>query len=90
MSKPIVFLRIAQFEFDDAADWYEVRRSGRGGKFIAAIRAVLEKIAEQPDFHAEVCSNVRESPLLKFPYCIYYREEHPIHDAHSLDYCVLS
>ena len=43
LSKPIVFLRIAQFEFDDAADWYEVRRSGRGGKFIAAIRAVLEK-----------------------------------------------
>jgi plasmid stabilization system protein ParE len=46
MTLPIVFRRVARNEFDEAADWYEQRRPGRGAKFIAAVEAVLSRIAE--------------------------------------------
>jgi hypothetical protein len=29
MSVPVILRRLAQAEFDDAADWYEGRRAGR-------------------------------------------------------------
>jgi plasmid stabilization system protein ParE len=34
---------------------------------------VLKRIAEQPDFHAQVLDDVREALILKYPYCVYYR-----------------
>ena len=36
MSLPVILRRQAQVEFDDAADWYEQRRLGRGVAFTVA------------------------------------------------------
>lgn len=52
MSLPISFRRAARFEFDEAADWYEHRQSGRGAKFTAAVHAALDQIVDQPESHA--------------------------------------
>jgi plasmid stabilization system protein ParE len=69
---PIVFRRAARNEFDEAADWYEQRRPGRGAKFSAAVREVLNCIAEQPEFYAQVFEEVREALVPGYPYCVYY------------------
>jgi len=37
MNPPVILRRLAQAEFDDAADWYEGQRAGRGAAFTAAV-----------------------------------------------------
>jgi hypothetical protein len=44
MSLPVVFGRAAGKEFDEASDWYESRRPGRGDLFAAAICQVLDPL----------------------------------------------
>jgi plasmid stabilization system protein ParE len=75
VSLPIVFRRAARIEFDEAADWYEQRRAGRGAKFSTAVRTVLDRIADQPEFYAQVYEDVREALVTGYPYCVYYRVE---------------
>jgi toxin ParE1/3/4 len=75
MSLPVILRRLAQAEFDDAADWYEARRAGRGAAFTAAVRQVLTTIASQPEAYPEVHGDVREAPVPGFPYAVYYRSE---------------
>jgi plasmid stabilization system protein ParE len=75
MSLPVILRRLAQAEFDDAADWYEQRRAGRGAAFTAAVRQVLSAIASQPDAHPQVHGDVREALVSGYPYAVYYRPE---------------
>jgi plasmid stabilization system protein ParE len=75
MTLPVVLSRAARFEFDADADWYEARRKGLGKRFTAAVRTALDLIAEQPQRYPIVLDDIREAPIHRFPYCIYYREE---------------
>ncbi len=75
MSLPVVLRRLAQAEFDDAADWYEARRPGRGDQFTDAVRDVLADIGNRPDAHPEVYNDVREALVPGFTYAVYYRIE---------------
>jgi plasmid stabilization system protein ParE len=75
MSRPTVFRRAARAEFDDAANWYDSRRTGLGAQFTAAVQKVLDRIAAQPDFYFKVYKDVREALVSVFPYCIYYQAE---------------
>lgn len=75
MSRTIIFRRLAGREFDDAVDWYNDRQPGRGGRFAAAVSRVLRQIADQPELYAEVEDGVREAPVPRYPYCVYYRTE---------------
>jgi toxin ParE1/3/4 len=75
VSLPIVFRPVARHEFDEAADWYEQRRAGLGEAFTAAVRKVLDRIAEQPDCYPMVFEDIREALISGFPYCVYYRAE---------------
>lgn len=51
MNLPVIPRRIAQAEFDEAADWYEARRAGQGAAFTAAVRQVLVDLASRPEAH---------------------------------------
>jgi plasmid stabilization system protein ParE len=75
MSLPVILRRLAQAEFDDAADWYDGRRAGRGAAFTAAVRRVLTAIAAAPDAYPEVHGDVREADVPGYPYVVYYRPE---------------
>ncbi len=75
MSLPILFLRPARREFDEAADWYEQRRAGLGAQLMAAVQHVLNEAAAYPQRYPEVFGDVREGVVQGFPYCVYYREE---------------
>ena len=58
MSLPIRLLPEAKFEFDAAADWYELQRAGLGVDFVARVRAVLNRIAANPQMYAAVYGDV--------------------------------
>ena len=74
MSLPLVFRRAAQLEFDDAAVWYAQRRTGLERDFVNQIDDVLDAISEEPDRYPIVWErDVREAPVTRFPFCIYYR-----------------
>ena len=73
MSLPLVFRSPAQTEFDDAAAWYEGQRAGLGSDFVAEVQQVLDTIANQPDRYPIASGDVREAPVSRFPFCVYYR-----------------
>ena len=73
MRMPVILRRMAQAEFDEAADWYEQRRAGRGAAFTAAVRQVLSRIAAAPDGHPEIYADIREAMVPGYPYAVYYR-----------------
>ena len=75
MNTPVILRRLAQAEFDDAADWYDRKRAGRGAAFTAAVRQVLTGIAATPDVHPEVHGDIREAAVPGYPYAVYYRIE---------------
>ena len=69
----MILRRLAQAEFDDAADWYEQRQSGRGAAFTLAVRQVLMAITSTPDAYPEVYDHIREALVSGYPYAVYYR-----------------
>ncbi len=73
MNLPVILRRMAQAEFDDAADWYEGQRVGQGAAFTAAVRKVLMNIGARPESHPEVYDDVREALVSRYPYAVYYR-----------------
>jgi plasmid stabilization system protein ParE len=72
MSLPVVLSRVAQAEFDDAADWYD-QQAGLGSAFTAAVREVLNRIAATPLVHRVVYKNIRRGLVRRFPYSVFYR-----------------
>ncbi len=75
MSLPVRFLPEARAEYDDAIDWYEQRRPGRGAAFIARVREVLTRISANPQMHGTVYQDVRKALVTQFPYVVMYRED---------------
>ena len=74
MSASIRFRPQARVELDSATVWYDGGRPGTGAKFEAAVRATLISVGEAPSRYPTVESDIREAPVLGFPYCVYYRE----------------
>ena len=75
MKRPVVLRREAQSEFDDAANFYEERGEGLGTALTIAVKKVLNEISQQPNRYPIVQNKVREAPVLKFPFAVYYRIE---------------
>ena len=75
MSSAVVIDPEAQDEFDEAYDYYEGRRPGLGEAFADAVQVVLDRIGIMPRMHRAVFGDVRRAIVLRFPYCVYYREE---------------
>jgi plasmid stabilization system protein ParE len=75
MSLPIIFRPEARAEFDESYDWYEDKRPGLGEAFAEQVQRVLDRIAAMPRIHGVVFGDVRKAVVVRFPYCVYYREE---------------
>jgi len=73
MSLPFAWRPAAQTEFEDAALWYETKRAGLGVDFVTEVQLVLDKIAHQPTRYPLAFADIREAPVSRFPYCVYYR-----------------
>jgi plasmid stabilization system protein ParE len=75
VSLPLIFRPEARAEFDEAYDWYEGQRPGLGELFAEQVQKVLERVEAMPKLHAKVLGEVRKAVVVRFPYCVYYREE---------------
>lgn len=75
MSLPLVFQAGVRDEIDDAYRWYERQRQGLGEDFLAALQAILGRIAENPEQLATVFRDVRRARLRTFPCSVFYRVE---------------
>jgi plasmid stabilization system protein ParE len=73
MSPLFVFRPAAQAEFDHATTWYEQQRPGLGRDFASEVQQVLDTVANDPERYPVVDGDVREAPVSRFPYCVYYR-----------------
>jgi plasmid stabilization system protein ParE len=63
----------ARAEFLDARNWYERQERGLGFEFRDAVEALLSRIEANPEsFSIAWQGEVREAPLRRFPYAIYY------------------
>ncbi|MCC7104358.1 MAG: type II toxin-antitoxin system RelE/ParE family toxin [Chloroflexi bacterium] len=79
MSKPFHIETEAAAEFEQAAVWYESRRSGLGQELLAAVDDCLDFIAQGPgpgSLAPGVPSAlpVRRAPVRRYPYRVVYLE----------------
>jgi plasmid stabilization system protein ParE len=73
--KPMMLHADAEAELRDAMAYYEARKEGLGGDFRKEIEAALGRIAANPLRFAEYrIKGIRECPVKRFPYALYYRE----------------
>jgi plasmid stabilization system protein ParE len=65
---------IPQTELDiaDAYNWYESERSGLGGEFLSELRAVYDRIEENPLNYQVLKFDIRRALTRRFPYAIYF------------------
>ena len=75
MILPIRLLPEARVELNDAVDWYQRQRAGLGSKFFAQVQAVFNRIAANPQLHAQVYGPVRKAAVRRYPYVVLSREE---------------
>ncbi len=73
MSLPLVIRPEAQQDLQEGCDWYEAKRAGMGGDFLAAVDEVLVRIQDSPELYAAEYRGVRRAGLSHFPYVVYYR-----------------
>jgi plasmid stabilization system protein ParE len=84
MTKPLRLDEEAEKELAFADSWYEARRPGLGGDFVAAVRTASQRIARRPKQYRLVPGvsrslSVRRCLLRRFPYALVFVElEHEI------------
>ena len=73
MSQPPDFHPAVRDEIDSAHDWYEQRQPGLGRDFLDEVERVLAEITANPARYGFADADIREGPLHRFPYAVYYR-----------------
>lgn len=68
----VIFTPMARAELIQAQDWYENEVSGLGGRFRAAVNAVVERISANPLQFPVIYQNVRRALLRRFPYALMF------------------
>jgi plasmid stabilization system protein ParE len=65
----------AQFEIDEAYDWYECRRSGLGERFLSKLNECLQSICHMPTRYGRIQRSYRRAIMKTFPYYVIYEFE---------------
>ena len=65
---PVIFTRAARAELIDAQDWYENEAPALGGRFRAAVDAVIERMSANPQQFPVIYKNVSRALRRRFPY----------------------
>jgi plasmid stabilization system protein ParE len=71
LKRPLYLRDAALIDLQEAFD-YEERRPGLGPEFIQAVHARFEQIEVNPEHHPFAVDDVRQAPLRRFPYVVYY------------------
>ena len=75
MTLRVAFLQAARRDFEDAALWYEERRSGLGAEFRAEVDAAVALAAEQPLRFPRKHKDIRCGRVRRFPYSVFFLQE---------------
>ena len=73
MTLPLSFHSSVRGETDHEYRWYERRSAGLGRRFLDEVDRVLKLIEANPTRFGFADGDVREAPLRRFPFGIYYR-----------------
>ncbi len=65
-----VYHRLAEFELNDAARYYELERPGLGKAFLDEVGRCTQRILELPESTPVVRGNARRKLLRRFPYAL--------------------
>lgn len=68
----VTFNELAERELNDAAQYYEVERSGLGAAFIAEVQRCTEAIVTHPDAAPIIRGQIRRKLCHRFPYGLLY------------------
>jgi len=68
----VIFLSIAQQEFDQAIEFYEEQLTGLGILFRNEIFEAIDFLCLYPDGHQFITKHTRKCPIRKFPYLVLY------------------
>ena len=68
----IIISRLAQQEFEDAQQYYEVQQSGLGRRFTNELKAALLRIQQLPDAWPVERGEIHKYLIHKFPYKVLY------------------
>ncbi|WP_405226786.1 type II toxin-antitoxin system RelE/ParE family toxin [Lentisalinibacter sediminis] len=71
--RPLELRPEAAADIEQAALWYEEKRTGCGSEFLSAVSEALELIQDHPEGFPRVYRGLRRVLLRRFPYGIYYR-----------------
>ena len=75
MTLAVVFRHAARRELDEAALWYEERRSGLGVEFVSEINRAVYLLAENPERFPIIHRDIRCVRARRFPYSVFFRAE---------------
>jgi toxin ParE1/3/4 len=65
----------AEFDIEEAFEWYEEQNSGLGSEFVRAVDISLATIGRHPLVYPLVYQEVRRALIRRFPYGIFYLME---------------
>ena len=71
--KPVVFLRPAEAEMLDAAQYYEQQAPGLGVDFLAKVESAVQDIGRNPERWPIIQANTRRRLVQRFPFALLYR-----------------
>lgn len=72
MTDRIFFDPAAQYEFDEAIDFYDLKSPGLGDRFINSVYGELEGLLEYPESCPVLLGETRKLVLDRFPYSVMY------------------
>src|SRR3989442_1346567 len=75
MSKSVSTHELAEFELNDAADYYESKEPGLGPTFIRTVQQAVRQITQYPESAPIIRANARRKVVTGFPYNIIYTME---------------
>jgi plasmid stabilization system protein ParE len=75
MTLAVVLRPAARLEFDEAAIWYEERRSGLGAAFVSEIDRAIAVASTDPERFPIMHRDVRCVRVRRFPYSVFFRAE---------------
>ena len=73
MMLPIIYRSLARIEFDESVDWDDAQQDGLGDDFESEIQRAIDGIAAFPRRFPVVERDVRQAPVDRFPFPIFYR-----------------
>ena len=72
MIERVSFHSMAEFELNEAAEYYELRVEGLGDSFIFEVERVTKLIQQNPESGLKVFGKIRKKILWRFPYSLLY------------------